>query len=519
MNLRALWIGVVVTAASAAGTLAAVSPDKADWGKGPVQWIMTADEADAWKALRSDAAAGEFIDLFWARRDPTPGTPRNEYHEEFDAAVKAADAQFTYRHIRGSMTDPGRILILFGAPAHAKRTAVPRAANDTAAGAPGRGRQQALRNTEIGAGLNMNGSVDMKWTYEGADTQKYFGKSEVELTFRDQYSDGQFKLVQRDLDLAGPRRRAIDAAITQPQLTSVPSSQATGSTVSSEVTAPQASGSAVRSPLLEAALAEAEAGKSPKGAAALSYAEFVSPSGDSYVPVQLYVPAAAGAGASGADTIFGAVDDASGNRVAAFEERASLTPSKRDFFVDKTLTLPAGRYTASLGLAHAGQPLLVTSGPIEVTSPASDAAGTSRLILSNNIYVESKAEPARAPFAFGHLKIVPKGDLRFSTAEDLNYFVEINNPGIDPATNLPKILYQLDLSGEGSVTRAPLAEAPVMSLSGVPGPGHYVLTSSIPLGQVKPALKPGDYTLKMKIVDSISKLSYNIQQSFTITAP
>jgi len=275
----------------------------------------------------------------------------------------------------------------------------------------------------------------------------------------------------------------------------------------------------VKSAALEAALAAAQTGKPASSDAVLSYAEFVSPSGDSYVPVQIYVPAAAAAGARDADTIFGAVDDANGTRVVSFEEHASLTASKSDFFADKTLTLPAGKYQATIGLARDGQPLVVASGPIEVSTPAKDSAGTSRLILSNNIYEGPNAEPAKAPFAFGRLKIVPKGDLRFTNTEDLNYFVEINNPGIDPATNMPKILCQLDLTGEGTTTSAPLTEAPVMSLTGKPGPGHYAMTSSIPLGQVRPALTPGDYTLKMKIVDSISKQSYNLEQSFKITHP
>jgi GWxTD domain-containing protein len=516
MNPRALWIGVVI-AASAGIALPALTPAKAEWGKGPVQAIMTAEEAAAWKGLQSDAAADSFIDLFWARRDPTPGSPRNEYRDDFEAAVKAADTQFSYRHVKGSMTDPGRMLILFGPPTHAKRTTVPRG-GASESGRQQSVRQQALRSTEIGSGLDSSGAVDMKWTYDGANTQQYFGKGQVDLNFHDQYSDGEFKLVQRDVDLTTARQRAIEAAITQPQLTEAPSSQRPPDQMPAAKTR-AATDRAVKSAVLEAALVEAQTGKPASGDAALSYAEFVSPSGDSYVPVQIYVPAAAAAGARDADTIFGAVDDANGTRVASFEERASLTASKNDFFADKTLMLPAGKYHASVGLAKEGRPLVVASGPIEVSGPGKDSAGTSRLILSNNIYEGPNAEPAKAPFAFGKLKIVPKGDLRFNSSEDLHYFVEINNPGIDPATNMPKILYKLDLTGGGTTTSTPLDEAPVMSLSGKPGPGHYALTSSIPLGQVQPPLTPGDYTLKMKIVDSISKQSYNLEQTFKITHP
>jgi GWxTD domain-containing protein len=512
MKLRALCVGVVV-ATVAGSAIAALSPAKADWGKGPVQVIMTTEESAAWKTLQSDRDADAFIALFWARRDPTPGTPRNEYREDFEAAVKSADAQFAYRRTRGSMTEPGRILLLFGVPPHATRTLARGAGGVSGTDRP---RRPSVRNVDVNAVADSPNAVDMKWTYDGEETLRYFGKAHVDLSFRDAYGDGGFKLVLRDIDLPGARQRAIEASIVQPQLTEAPSINSAPPVVA-EPPARAASEDGVKSAALEAALGDAKRGRMSDRHAALSYAEFVSPLGDSYVPVQIYIPEAAGVGAQGADTIFGAVEDASGNRVTAFEEPATLTPSKSDFFVGKTLTLPAGRYTAALGLAKDGQPLLVTSGPIEVRGPARDAAGTSSLILSNNIYVASTAEPPRAPFAFGRLKIVPKGDLRFSSVDDLHYFVEINNPGVDSKTNMPRILCQLDLSGGGKTTTAPLDEAQVLSLTGKPGSGHYAVTSLIPLAQLRPALAPGDYVLKMKLVDSISKQSYDLEQSFKIT--
>src|SRR5258706_12474156 len=100
MKTRTLLIAVVFCAASATSVLAALSPAKADWGKGPVQYFMTAEEKAAWKTLQTDAEADAFIALFWARRDPTPATPRNEFHEDFDARVKVADDQLSKGRVR-----------------------------------------------------------------------------------------------------------------------------------------------------------------------------------------------------------------------------------------------------------------------------------------------------------------------------------------------------------------------------------------------------------------------------------
>src|SRR5437868_13548998 len=94
----------------------------------------------------------------------------------------------------------------------------------------------------------------------------------------------------------------------------------------------------------------------------------------------------------------------------------------------------------------------MTSKQIEVTEIAKDTVGTSKLILSNNTYETEKAAPVKSAFAFGRLKIVPKANLSFTTADELTYFVEIHNPGIDEATKLPKIQVKLELSG-GKLTK------------------------------------------------------------------
>ena len=511
MKTRNLLIAAVFLSVAATSGFAALSPANSDWGKGPVQYIMTAEEKTAWKSVRTDADAEAFVELFWARRDPTPTTPRNEFREEFEARVKTADAQFGHGRISGSMTPQGRLLIVFGPPTSpVKRTT-----------APGNGQNNTradMRNAEIGSAMTSTGSADTLWTYEGEVSQRLFGIPRLEVKFHDQYNDGDFKLATPFVDpLSVATQKMVNSFITQPGLTKAPTFQAAAPVVPAPP--PPAAAAGVKTPALEAALVEARGGKGNNHGAALSYAELISPAGEPFVPVIVYVPASAGVAADGADTIFGAIEDASGKRVTVFEEPAKLTASRTDFFVDKTLTLEPGKYTAIVGLAKAGTPVLVTSGPIEVLHPAKDAVGTSRLILSDNVYELGTAEPPKAPFAFGKLKIVPKGNLIFKNSDELNYFVEVNNPAIDPATNMPKLQYKLDLTGgpDKKTISAPLQDASPLPLTGTPGPGHFAILSAIPLAEVKPALKPGDYTLKMKIIDTVSKQSYTVESSFKVS--
>jgi GWxTD domain-containing protein len=504
MKLRNLLIAVAFVAATAAPGVAQVSAAKAEWAKGPVQFLMTSDEKAAWQKVTTDADADAFAALFWARRDPTPGTPVNEFREEYEAKVKYADQNFKGGRVRGALTDRGKVLVLFGSPSKATKQGgkQPSAAAFEEDGPTSSAQQEPVRFT---------------WLYEGDAAQKAFGVPRVTFTFVDQLGNGDFRLTNAGTDMNTAQQKAIAASITQPGLTAVPVAGQPPS-VPQPAAAAATPTNVLKTAALETAVTEAKSGKVATNVNAL-FAEFVSPSGESYIPLQIYVPAAAGLGADAADTIFGVVEDASGKRIAVFEDPAKLTASKGDFFADKTVLVPGpGKYTAVVGLAKGGAPVVVTTVPIEATTPAADTVGVSKLILSDNIYELATAEPVKAPFAFGKLKIVPKGNLSFANNGELGYFVEVNNPGIDTASNLPKLQYKLDLVGPDKKTiSAPLTDVQALPLSGSVGPGHYAIVSTIPLGEMKPLLKPGDYTLKMKIVDTVTKQSYTVEQPFKIT--
>src|SRR5687768_7557164 len=115
-------VAFAVAAMVAASGLAALSNQYVEFGKGPATHIMTKEDLAAWKNIKDDAAAQAFIDLFWAKRDPSPGTPINEFRDEFDARVKYADDNFTRQRTKGSMSDRGKVLIIMGAPNRVQRS-------------------------------------------------------------------------------------------------------------------------------------------------------------------------------------------------------------------------------------------------------------------------------------------------------------------------------------------------------------------------------------------------------------
>jgi GWxTD domain-containing protein len=95
------------------------------WGSSPaLRFLGTRDEKQEWETVNGTENREAFIRAFWERRDPTPGTERNETKEAFDRRVAFADRVFTAERERGALTDRGRIFVLLGAPSMVQRRAL-----------------------------------------------------------------------------------------------------------------------------------------------------------------------------------------------------------------------------------------------------------------------------------------------------------------------------------------------------------------------------------------------------------
>ena len=99
-----------------ANAFAQLSPQYEAWGETAVRYLMTKQEKTDWASIKNDAQAKEFIEVFWARRDPTPVTAPNELRQEFEGRIAEADKRFTVGKTPGSQADPGLVYVLLGAP-------------------------------------------------------------------------------------------------------------------------------------------------------------------------------------------------------------------------------------------------------------------------------------------------------------------------------------------------------------------------------------------------------------------
>jgi GWxTD domain-containing protein len=498
---------------AAASVSAAVSADYTNPFDGPAQFLMTREESAAWKNVKTDAEAKAFADLFWARRDPTPATPRNEARERFEARVLWADQNLKEGKTRGAMTERGKTLILYGEPKKMERPAAAVTGIDA--------REQRDRPENW-----------MEWTYEGGDTNAVFGASRVTIRFIDSMARGSYRLERSSADLTAAQQRAVQRMIVNPNveqtLLSAPApapgpETQTQTQTQTGVSALQTMGTAVSE-------FKAAAVNPYENKAFVSWGEYVTALGEYFVPVLLYVPKSAGLAVDEAVTFFGVVEDESGKPVLAFEEPVKLHAAKDDVFANKSLSLPAGRHRGIFGVAREGKPVVMASASMSLAGTIDkDAPAVSQLILSNFVQPMQTAQAPTEPFAFGGVKVVPKADRAFRTTDELWYFFELRNPGLAdalaptegtvtgaPAEQKPKVQVRVDVEGKDPEGKPlPKRSAPPREIEAVPVkgvPGHYGFGNAIPLE----SFKPGDYTITLKVIDTVRKASYTLSDTFKI---
>ncbi len=87
------------------------------WLEEEVVYIITEREAEVFASLSGPLERERFIEAFWRKRDPVPGTPHNEFREEHERRVDFANRELQGEAFApGWRTDRGRMHILLGPP-------------------------------------------------------------------------------------------------------------------------------------------------------------------------------------------------------------------------------------------------------------------------------------------------------------------------------------------------------------------------------------------------------------------
>ena len=96
--------------------LPSTEADYKRWLDRDAKYIITQPEKDAFLKLSTNDERERFVENFWLRRDPTPGTESNEYRDEYYTRIAYANERFR-SGIAGWQTDRGKVYIMRGPPA------------------------------------------------------------------------------------------------------------------------------------------------------------------------------------------------------------------------------------------------------------------------------------------------------------------------------------------------------------------------------------------------------------------
>jgi GWxTD domain-containing protein len=176
--------------------------------KGSERWLrqvhllILPSEEGVFRALPTADDRKEFQRIFWARRDPSPATPKNEWEEAIARAQARADDLFTLPGTRGSETGCGQIFALLGDP------------TEVESGAPGELQGRGAREQFNSLRPMREGSRRPEiWVYRSrpGDAASFTG-GELRISLDEACRFAEGGRVLEDL------RRVAEARVTRPEL-------------------------------------------------------------------------------------------------------------------------------------------------------------------------------------------------------------------------------------------------------------------------------------------------------------
>jgi hypothetical protein len=194
-----------------------------------------------------------------------------------------------------------------------------------------------------------------------------------------------------------------------------------------------------------------------------------------------------------------------GGRVAnTFEQSVAVSVPEHDFqayvnqksVYQKAVYLPPGRYKLSLVVKddHSGHMGSQNMGII-VPQYSDGKLTSSSLIMADQIQPLPTSEVGSGPFVIGGTKVRPSVNQVFTQSQNLGIYMQVYNLGLDPKTHQPSANFEYQISKDGkAILNQTESTASIKDAS-----------EQVTLEKTMPAklLKPGKYTLQIKITDKV----------------
>ncbi|MFB3923877.1 MAG: GWxTD domain-containing protein [Terriglobia bacterium] len=478
------------------------------WLSDEVPYIITDEERAAFKKLSTAEEREQFIEQFWERRNPNPGSPENEFKEEYYRRIAYANEHYA-SGIPGWKTDRGRIYIMYGPP-------------DEIESHPSGG--SYIRPPEEGGGETSTYPFE-QWRYRYIDG---IGTNII-LEFVDPTMTGEYRMTmdpgEKDALLHVP-----NAGLTEMEAMGMASkrdrfTRTDGMTIGQSLGGlPERMNEFTRLDLY-ARIFKPPAVKfkdlkavvtSRLSAQLLPFdvrTDYIRVTEDSVLtPVTVQVSNRdlqfenkEGVMHSVMD-IFGQISSLGGRIVSTFEDAVALDVPDSDFqrYVDrksvyqKVVPLRPGRYKLSVVVkddlnGHMGS---IELG-IQVPHYDEERLAASSLILADLIQPLPTSQVGTGPFVIGGTKVRPSVNQQFTREQNLGIYMQVYNLGIDPSTHKPSADIQYEILKDGkALLSQPEDLAKLKNAS-----QQITLQKTMPLK----ALQPGKYTVQIKVTDNVKK--------------
>jgi len=489
------------------------------WLSEEVPYIISDTERAAFKKLSTDDEREAFIENFWERRNPNPGSPENEYKEEYYRRIAYTNEHYA-SGIPGWKTDRGRIYIMYGPPDE----------NDSH---PSGGSYE--RPQSEGGGETSTFPFE-QWRYRYIDG---IGENII-LEFVDTTMTGEYRLTmdpgEKDALLHVPGAgltMAEQMGMTQGGSKMDRFNRTDGMTVGQSMGGqPESMEEFTRLDLYSKIFQpppikfkDLKAVVTSRLSANLlpfdARTDFIRVT-DQTVLTPITVQIANGDlqfqnkdGVMHAVLdVFGEITSLGGHIVNTFERSMVLDVPEHEFqhyqdqrtVYQEAVPLSPGRYKLSLVLkddlnGHMGSEEI----GIVVPTFAEDKLTHSTLILADQILPLPTSQVGTGPFVIGGTKVRPSVNNTFTRDQRLGIYMQVYNLGIDDKTHKPSLDVQYEVDKDGKA----LLDQPEDAANLKKASQQFTVIKTMGLK----GLTPGKYTVQIKVTDNIKK------QTTSATAP
>jgi len=493
------------------------------WLTEEVPYIITNEERASFKKLSTDDEREAFIENFWERRNPNPGSPENEYKEEYYRRIAYANEHYA-SGIPGWKTDRGRIYIMYG-PA------------DEVDSHPSGGSYE--RPESEGGGETSTYPFE-QWRYRYIDG---IGNNVI-LEFVDTTMTGEYRLTmdpgEKDALLHVP-----GAGLTMAEQMGMTGSnskmdrfnRADGMTVGTPLggSEPESMNEFTRLDLYAKIFQPPPVKFKDMKAVVTSRissnilpfdvrTDFIRVTDETVLtPITVQI-ANSDLQFQNKDTvmhgvldIFGEITSLGGHIVNTFEKSLVLDVPEHEFqqyqnhksLYQEAIPLRPGRYKLSLVLkddlnGHMG------SEEVGIVVPKFDDSNLthSSLILADQIMPLPTSQVGSGPYVIGGTKVRPSVNNTFTRDQTLGIYMQVYNLGIDDKTHKPSLDVRYEVEKDGKT----LLDKPEDQKNLIKASQQFTVMKTMPL-QV---LTPGKYTVQIKVTDNIKKQTVSPSATFEV---